>query len=77
MMGKEGDRMKKEEALGLFMKKEAEQASRTFILTAMEFMKKEVLPERIRELTDNFAVYLPPAWRKRRRAGKPGSCRSA
>ena len=46
--------MKKEEAMKCFLKKEAGQASRSFVLGAMAYLRKEQLPERIREFTEDF-----------------------
>ena len=46
--------MKKEEAMKCFLEKEAGQASRSFVLGAMAYLRKEQLPERIREFTEDF-----------------------
>lgn len=47
-------RMKKEEAMKCFLKKEVGQASRSFVLGAMAYLRKEQLPERIREFMEDF-----------------------
>ena len=47
-------RMKKEEAMKCFLKKEVGQASRSFVLGATAYLRKEQLPERIREFMEDF-----------------------
>lgn len=50
--------MEKIEALELFLNREAKEVSLEFLMNAMQWLKKEVLPERVEEFTGDFCKFM-------------------